>query len=93
MVANKRHKENLLERMAIIINERDKEIGDLNANNARREYTQSQVIKTLEQRIRQMHRASLAQKGLIANLQNEVERRGRVIGELELKVEDLARRG
>jgi ribosomal 50S subunit-associated protein YjgA (DUF615 family) len=91
MVANKKHEENLLEGMAIIINEKDKEIEDLSANNAKREYTQLQVIKTLEQKIRQMHRASLAQKGLIANLQNEVERRDRVIGELELEVEDLAR--
>jgi ribosomal 50S subunit-associated protein YjgA (DUF615 family) len=91
MVANKKHEENLLEGMAIIINERDKEIEDLSANNAKREYTQLQVIKTLEQKIRQMYRASLAQKGLIANLQNEVERRDRVIGELELEVEDLAR--
>jgi hypothetical protein len=40
-----------------------------------------------------MHRASLDQKSLIANLQNEIKRRDMVIDELELKVEDMTRGG
>jgi plasmid maintenance system killer protein len=91
MAANKKHEENLLEGMAIILNERDEKIEELTTEDSNRNNVQSQVIKTLERKIRQMHRASLDQKILIANLQNEVERRNRVIDQLELENENLAR--
>jgi hypothetical protein len=91
MAANKKHEENLLEGMAIILNQRDEKIEELTTEDSNRNNAQSQVIKTLERKIRQMHRASLDQTNLIANLQNEVERRNRVIDQLELENENLAR--
>jgi Rad3-related DNA helicase len=91
MAANKKHEENLLEGMAIILNERDEKIEELTTGDSDRNNAQSQVIKTLERKIRQMHRALLDQKNLIANLQTEVERRNRVIDQLELENENLER--
>jgi hypothetical protein len=79
--------------MMIILKGKDKQIEELSANNASRENTQWQAVKTLERKIRQTHRASLDQKNLIANLQNEIERRNMVIDELELEVEELTRGG
>jgi predicted RNase H-like nuclease (RuvC/YqgF family) len=77
--------------MAIILNERDEKIEELTTGDSDRNNAQSQVIKTLERKIRQMHRALLDQKNLIANLQNEVERHNRVIDQLELENENLER--
>jgi hypothetical protein len=65
MVANRKHEESLFEGMMIILKGKDKQIEELSANNASRENTQSQAVKTLERKIRQTHRASLDQKNLV----------------------------
>jgi hypothetical protein len=87
--AYKKNENDMLQGMASILIERDKKIKELSANESNREKTQSKVIKTLERKIRQMHRASLDHKSLIRDLQNEIERRDRVIDQLEFEREDL----
>jgi hypothetical protein len=87
----KKYDNDLLKGMATIFNERDKAIKELAVNDSNREKAQSKAIKTLERKIRQMYRASLDQKSLIMNLQNEIERRDRVIDQLELEREDLVK--
>jgi hypothetical protein len=89
--AYKKNENDMLQGMASILNERDRTIKELSANEYNLDKTQSKVIKTLERKIRQMHRASLDQKSLIRNLQIEIERRNKVIDQLEFEKEGLMR--